>query len=318
MASPHVRELLIPILQESTRLLASGISPNKDALLKRLEEVKTEAGAQMANDRGVATSFVEAVNLLVDSVRGCVDVSKVRDAVTKLDAADGWNTALPLDLLRNGTVVKLSTGGTSPMGTTVVNWSGFLRNYARQFGYNPYSAREVDQLWLDMVAGSLSIPVADLNLADPTGGTSTWVTDDTKDGRTLRTGDPQRDVYDAVGLDWQPPNSRTRAVLICCRMSVRAVAAGSLNCPTAVDGWGNLLFVPRHPTLKPWPDHGAATARPTSDDPSLPEAIHGPAKVGYKSASVHPVHELNVGDRVTQYGLDVMNRAIVRLRASLS
>jgi hypothetical protein len=78
------------------------------------------------------------------------------------------------------------------------------------------------------------------------------------------------------------------------------------------------LFVPRQPTQKPWPEHGAATARPTSDDPSLPEAIHGPARIGYKSASVHPVQEVNVGDRVMQYGIDVMNRAVVRLRASLS
>src|SRR5438067_6059752 len=259
MSTTHVRELLLPILRKTVGLLAATKSVNNEALLTGLEAVQREALLQMTRDRGVVTSFVSAINLLVDCFRGYLDTARLREALNKLDTGWAWNDGFPIDLLRNGAAVTLAPVDLSPVGCTAINWSSFLLYYAAALGYNRFDDREVEQLWNDLTVGYVHLPMADIHLADSKGASSTWVTTDHADGKLLRTGDPNRDIYDAIGLTWQPPNTRTRAVLVCCRLADRARASGSLLSPTAVDGWGNLLFVPRHPKDRPWPDHGAAT-----------------------------------------------------------
>jgi hypothetical protein len=314
----HVRELLIPILRQVIARRASGGSVEWDGIFTGLEEAKAEAITRMPRDPGVAQSFVSAVNLMVDCICGRIDAAMIRDAVEHLDVADGWDSAFGIDLLRKGAAVSLPPGDSSPAGWTAVKWSDFLRYYAPQLGYLPDDAREAERLWSDLKANMVRLPLADLDLADPVGGSSTWVADDRQGGRLLITGDPQHDLYDALGLTWRPPHEKTRVVLISCQMSMRQIAARSLHCPTAVDGWGNLLFVPRQPQNRAWPDHGAATARPTSDDVSFPEAIHGPAKTNRLSVSLYAVDEIDVGDRVGVYGADVMERAMTRLRRAIA
>jgi hypothetical protein len=313
----HVRELMIAILRQVVVRRTEGQAVDWETVFTRVEEARTEAMAQMTADPGVAASFVSAVNLLVDCVCERVEVGSLRDAVDRLDIADGWESWFAIGLLRRGSIVKLPLGDSSPTGWTAVKWINFLRYYAPQLGYLPYEKRRAEQLWADLKSNLIRLPLADLDLADSSGGSSTWVTDDSEGGRSLTQGDPRYDIYDALGLTWGPPNEKTRAVLISCPIPLRHVAARSLHCPTAVDGWGNLLFVPRQPQDRPWPNHGAATARPASDDISLPEAIHGPAKTSRLSVSLFPVEEFEVGDRVEEYGAEVMSRAIHRLRTAV-
>jgi hypothetical protein len=102
-------------------------------------------------------------------------------------------------------------------------------------------------------------------------------------------------------------------------LHVRQHAAASLHCPTAVDGWGNLFFVPRAPQPDKWPRHGSATATPIDDKPSLPEAVHGPARVSRESVDVYPLAgEIAVGDRVAEFGENAMRRAIARLQQAVA
>ncbi len=231
----HVRELLIAILRQVIGLRAAGESVEWEAVFTRLEEAETEALAQITKDPGVAASFISAVNLIVDCVCDRVEVAILRDAVDRLDVADGWESGFAIELLRKGSVVKLPEDS-SPTGWTAVKWTDFLRYYAAQLGYPPDDKRRAEQLWSDVKQNFIRIPLADLDLADPIGGSSTWVTDDRDDGRSLTRGDPQHDLYDAFGLTWRPPNEKTRAILISCPLSLRHVAARSLHCPTAVDG----------------------------------------------------------------------------------
>lgn len=315
----HIREILIEALRSAVDRLASGERPHWPAIFDRLDEARAVALAEMDTEPGFAASVVTAVNVLFDCARNALDLKELQAALAKLDVSHGWNAGLGGQLLRKGPNVVLQDD--SPMGFSAIAWKNFVRYYATPLGYG-VDDRSLEQLWADLQSRVKRIPLGEIDIADQTGNSSAWVTDDGREGAKLKTDDPTRDVYNELGLSW--PHSvaeaggKTRAVLLCCPLHIRLRAAKSLHCPNSADGWGNLLFVPRQSKESPWPDHGSRAARPTSDEPTLPEAVHGPAKVSRESVDVVPLgHAIAVGDRVTEYGEQAMQRAIGRLRRAV-
>lgn len=310
----HVRAILIEVLREVVDRRLSKEPIRWDAVFARLEEARATAAAQISSNGGLAASVVSAVNLLSNCVSGDLDLDRLRIALEKLDISAGWEAGFSADLLRSGRQVVLDDGDRT-IGSSALTWEKFIQFYAGAYGLSEDDKSGVEQLWLDLFRGTVRLPIRDLDIADSHGSTSSWVTDDAHHGSKLKDGDPTRDVYDALGLNWTARGGKTRAVLLCCPMYVRLRAAQSLHCPNAIDGWGNLFFVPRRSTDLPWPHHGTATARPTSDEPSMPEAIHGPATASRDSVEVIPLkRDVEVGNRLIEHGEHVMLRAIDRLR----
>ncbi|MDP9192258.1 MAG: hypothetical protein M3P06_11215 [Acidobacteriota bacterium] len=308
----EIRGVLKRVLNDVVGGLAVGASVDWPTVVKQLDETHREALRFVDSDPGQTVSVVSAANLLADCKLGLIiDLGALHKAIGQLDLGNGWNTAFT-DLLRHGKAVKLAKK-IPPLGCTAIHWQKFVDIYAGPLGYP--SKPDHERLWNDIRNGARKLPLEDLDLANPSGSTSSWVTADDHDGDTLKTGDPNRDVYDALGLYWDLTEPTTRAVLICCGLDMRERAAQSLHCPSSVDGWNNLFFVSRPQHDDPWPHHGSATARPTSDAPSMPEAIHGPAQASPASVEIFALRdEVTVGDRVVEYGDAVMQRAIGRVR----
>jgi hypothetical protein len=321
----NVREFLIELIIQTIDALAVEQPVEWLAVVDRLEQAREAALQRVYSDAGLLVSVVSAANLLVDCARGHLDTAALATAVRKLDVGPGWDAGMA-DLCRHGPSVRLAEEEKA-MGFSAMHWSKFVEFFAPELSYaaNP---RLHEVLFAQMHDRSYRLPVKDVLLADPSGTRSSWVTDDEDNGAKFRSDDPTRDVYDALGLDWSGlPRENvsvdgtlgfTRAVLFCCAMDVRQRAATTLCCPNAIDGWGNLLFVSRHPTGALWPRHGSATARPDDDAPSLPEAIHGPAAASNDTVSVLPIGYIRIGVRAAESGAGVSARAIARLRSALS
>lgn len=309
----HVREILIELLQSVTDRLVSTDRVDWPSVVDRLEKARVMA----ADEDDLSASVVSAANLLFDCEQKAVDVKGIQAALGKLDVSKGWESGLGSHLLRKGPDVAVDSD--TAMGFSAIAWKNFTLYFASPLGYG-VDDRSLEQLWADLRKGYKKIPLGELDIADPTGNSSAWVTDDDADGTTLlKSADPTVDVYDQLGLNWTKfaeKDGKTRAVLLCCPLQIRKHAASSLHCPNSVDGWNNLFFVPRTPVKgATWPDHGSRAARPTSDAPTLPEAVHGPAKASRESVNTLPLdYEINVGDRSAEYGDAAMQRAIDRLR----
>jgi hypothetical protein len=308
----HVREMLIELLRSALDGLLSQPDIDWSVVLDRLEEARTLA----VDEEGLPASVVSAANLLLDCANKKFNLTDVRAALGKLDVSSGWESGLGVHLLRKGHDVVIH--GDTTMGYSAIAWKNFTRYFATPLGYG-LDEQSLEQLWNDLRSGiKKDVPMKDLDITDPTGNSSAWVTDDGAEGAKLKTADPTTDVYDQLGLNWTKlaeKDGKTRAVLLCCPLHIRQDAAKSLHCPNSIDGWNNLFFVPRTPTDAPWPDHGSSAARPTSDTPTLPEAIHGPAKASRESVNAVPLkNEIAVGDRDAEYGDQTMRRAIARLR----
>jgi hypothetical protein len=207
------------------------------------------------------------------------------------------------------------------MGYSAMHFRTLMEVFGPELNASIGNPRRKRDLWDDLQGTTLPLPMRTILLASQTNTRSSWVTNDGDDAGKLRTADPTEDVYNRLGLDWTGRSERitngvpkARAVLLCCPLRVRERTAGALCCPNAIDGWGNMLFISRRVTGSAWPDHGSATARPGSDDPCLPEAIHGPPQVTEGDVSVMAAGEINIGNRPVEFGNDAMSRAIRRLR----
>jgi hypothetical protein len=313
----NVREVLIELLKDAIDPLSAGIAPpDWAAILEKLEAVREAALQQVEADPGGLTSVVSAANVLVDCARGVLDAAKVANALTTLDPTGGWEAGLGM-LIRTGKKVRLA--GDEAIGLSAMQWRKFLDVFRERLAVSA-NKQEEDELWEELQDGSYRLPIEDISLADPSGKTSAWVTDDGEGGAKFQRGDPTQEVYDALGLDWSelpretPDTDDVRALLLACPLHVRQQAATALHCPNGADGWNNLLFVSRLPTDEPWPDHGCATARPDHEDPSLPEAIHGPAAAATEDVRVLPIGYIRVGRRSVECGAAVTARALARLR----
>jgi hypothetical protein len=320
----NVRKTLVEILQQTIAALVSGEAVDWDTVINQVEHARQAALAQVGIDPGLMTSIASAANLLTDCARKVIDIRALAVAVKKLDHGPGWDAGLT-SVVRKGPGVLLDDPKAG--GLSAIHWSSFVRFFAAPLGFGR-DKRDQDILWSELQKRPYHLPAKDVDLANPSGTDSSWVTDDGKDGEALRTADPTRDAYDALGLDWSGlfkerlstdgTTGEARAVLLSCPLGIRQHAAGRLCCPNAIDGWGNLLFVPRKPTGAAWPRHGSATARPTGDAESLPEAIHGPARATGDIVAVKPLGYIRIGQRATECGTDVTARAIDRLREAVT
>lgn len=316
-----VRADLIDILRDVVGTLAKDEAEvDWPTTLELLDAVRQVADEDASTDPGALTSFVSASNLLTDCVRGVLEPSKVRNALPALDPGPGWENGFSSQR-RRGAEVEVE--GDESMGFSAMHWRSFLDAFGARLSAVGRAAE--DALWDELESGDYRyrLPTQYVSMADPTGHSSAWVTDDGDGGTRLQNGDPTDDLYDALGLDWSQLETdhtrpgEARAVLLSCPLHVRRRAAGTLHCPNALDGWNNLLFVPREPTDAPWPDHGPATARPDNDTPSLPEAIHGPANAATREVEVLPVGYVRVGDRPPEHGSSAASRSLERLRQAV-
>lgn len=318
----QIRESLINLLRETIGALSLRKTVAWPTVVTQLDEARRVALADAVDAEGSVTSVVSAVNLLTDCVRGAVVQADVAQALKALDVGPGWDKAFA-GLVRHGPTITVSND--MAMGYSALRWRMFLLCYGPELNAPINNPRLQDRLWDDMTSSSYLLPMGTVTLADPSGTSSSWVTDDGDEGKKLRTSDPTTDVYDALGLDWTGRAERrtgtvteARALLFGCRLRTRERAAGALHCPNAVDGWGNMFFVSRANTGKDWPNHGSATARPVADEPSLPEAIHGPALTSTDNVSFAPLGYIRIGDRAAEYGESVSARSIDRLRAAVN
>ena len=312
----NVQRELIHVLRDVIGALAAQQPVDWPNVLNVLEKTRDAALEEIDTDEGLVTCVVSTANLLLDCARGVVQPSTLGYALQRLDAGPRWNDALTPHY-RQGTIVELTDEMAN--GFSAVRWQVFSRHLASLMGFSRDQV-ELEKLWERLKGENVFVPAAEVQLMHPSRTDSAWVTDDEEDGYTLVTAD----VYDALGLNWSFDLSdsgsapgEARAVLLCCPLHVRKRAARTLHCPNAVDGWGNLFFVPRVPTGEPWPHHGSYTARPESDDASLPEAVHGHLKASNTEVSLRGIEYIRVGNRVVEHGLAATQRAIDRLRATV-
>lgn len=319
----NVQQELIRILRETVGALAAGGSVDWAATLDDLTRTRDAALDAIDIDPGLITCVVSAANLLLDCARKIISPPTILPAVQRLDTGPRWNDTFE-SLYRQGRSVDVK--GEDANGFSAVRWDTFTRHIASLLGFSR-DAQELEALWERLKDDITYVRADEAHLMHASRADSAWVTDDQQNGRTLITADPTRDVYDALGLNWSGRfldfpdpgghSGQVRALLLCCPLHVRKRAARTLHCPTSVDGWGNLLFVPRQPTGKAWPEHGSYTARPDSDDASLPEAIHGPVTATRTDISLRRLEPIRVGDRAVECGEQVVTRALDRLRRSV-
>jgi hypothetical protein len=319
----NVQQELIRIIRDTVGALAAGGAVDWDVILEDLSRTSDAALAAIDVDEGLVTCVVSSANLLFDCARKVVSPSAILQAIQRLDTGPRWNDAFE-SVYRQGRLVDLKDDEAN--GFSAVRWDTFTRHIASLLGFSS-DAQELEKLWENLKDANLSVPADDARVMHASRADSAWVTDDAQDGDTLVTSDPTSDVYDALGLNWSgrfldfpDAGGRTgevRAVMLCCPLHVRQRAARTLHCPTAVDGWVNLLFVPRQPTGHAWPDHGSYTARPHSEAESLPEAIHGYMAVPGSDVSLRRLERIRVGNRAMECGEQLMRRAVERLRGEV-
>ena len=319
-------ESLVSSVSNKIAGVASWPPSNGDRTWHELEFNLTElvsAATGSETDLGHAATLL---NLIVDLLQSRID----RVDALECMALSPSSTPPRVSILTGPTVAIPPLPGDRTC--TVIRWSAFCDYYAARFGCSRFDAAALEELWGNATRGELRTPSSDLQLTSWTG--VVWFTSmaalrreaSLDPGRAL---DPTA-VYDVLGLDWSRrwddlSDSRfvkARAVALTCDSRLRFQVAVSV--PTAIDGWGNFLFVPTNPRDSyAWPMQVGLTVCPTTGAAGCAEAVHGPLAVapaqdvavetiGFVSKPSPGERLAECGSRIVQRNLD---RCITMIRA---
>lgn len=306
-----------------------------EALALVRDELEALAAQARDEDPEMIPVVVSLIHLLADFRDGAVpeDLGEQLFQLLEENLSRNW---LPPDwsdwLARwvlHGEPVAAHPGPAGPLGCTLIRWGAFCDYYAAAYGKAKFSPHDQQRLWERLEQGRLQMTQRELHL-DGTHGV-VWFTDEgelrrvcasPQDGRERIDGNR---AYDRLGLDWSQRWERidpegegaSRAVLLSVPVESRSRAAGGLFAPTALDGWGNLAFVPGDPQRGgAWPSVGSFTVDPVSGERGFPEAVHGRLDVAEgETCPVEGCGEVSkaLADRIAECGPDVVARALRRL-----
>jgi hypothetical protein len=281
-------ERLVAVLQRfnAARAAPGGSTTSALRLVRaELAAIAREIQAGGSEDLPYAVSLIY---LVVGYSTGVIPHDIADRALLWLQGRPVWAwRSLPLeDFVLQGADVLESPSSSLMIGCSLMNWDAFRKHYAEKFGVPKVPSAKLEKLWESLEEGNLGIADADVDL----GGTNgvVWFTD--RDA--LETSSPRGGVaesvdiqqaYELLALDWSKQweyhdgnAGVTRSILLSVPITRRARSAHGLRVPTALEGWGCLLFAPKRSRGSgDWPVAAGFTSHPLTEADCLPEAVHG-------------------------------------------
>jgi hypothetical protein len=326
--TPHgVENTLAAVLADAAAIL--GVEDERAALRTAVVGRLDSAAKDAAETEGeLLYEVLAATNLIIECVRSALPRDKLKSCLAELAKSLGADALRGYVLYGPGVELEADVDD-EQLGCSLMRWDAFCEHYAALYGVSPADPVETEKLWQRLRRGELLVPVRDLHFDGALH--VVWFTDRAALAHVCPTADGGIDggrAYDHLGLDWtnrweiyddETDTASSRAVLLSCPLAQRANAERGLCLPTAVEAWGNLLFVPGDASRRgPWPEVGSFTVEPLSGAPSLPEGVHGPLDVAPDDSglaeAVGEVTKGHGGDRLEECGSLVARRALDRLR----
>ncbi|MDP9119909.1 MAG: hypothetical protein M3O15_00830 [Acidobacteriota bacterium] len=299
----------------------SGTSMAEALRAVRADLTKLLQDASQGKDSGELLRLVNTVYILIDCASEAISPGIAEKVLEEMGQKLTAVESDPFDAyILHGDEIQVAN---PCIGCHVVNWGNFRRFLANRYGKSGFSPSHETELRKSVDKGELLVPEQEVRLGRI--GGVVWFTDEDLLLK-LASGSGKIDgnlVYDLLALDWSGAwdvdsvaGTGAWAVLISLPLGARGVAARGLRVPTAIDGWGCLMFVPRD--SKPagrWPSFAGFTVDPRTDKECLPEGVHGALMVSAgQSCPVTSCGRVTRRiDRAEEYGDQIARRAIARL-----
>lgn len=298
------------------------------------DDLRALAAQALDEDLEIIPLVVGLIHLLVDFRDGSIPENAGHEALQALEKhlSQGWPptdwSSWMAPWVLHGDPIQAGPGTLGPKGSTLLRWGAFCDYSAASYSKSKFSPDDRNRLWERVRHGRIEVLLKDLHLDGANG--VVWFTDYDEICRDCPPGKGQNGIdasraYDSLGLDWSQnweDNDRQgggsgRAILLSVSLERRSRAAGGVRAPTALDGWGCLIFVPGNvPRGGRWPEVGSFTVDPLTGRRCLPEGIHGPLDV--LSGATCPIEECGtvskrIADRLTECGDKIVENALRRL-----